>query len=243
MSIAEKINAIAENVEKVFEAGQRSGGNDAFWEEFQQGGQRTAYGYAFVSWTDAMFTPRYDIKPAADGGSDMFYKTAITDLNGLLDARGKVLDTSQATKLDYAFNSALNLTSIPALDLKNCTSLKSTFKHPNRASQVEEITLNNLKSTCVFQDTFYGCTALTSLTITGTIGQNGFNVTECPLSKDSIGSILKALENKTGSGFTITLGDTNKGTLQDMMDSNGLPEGVTVTLENGAYKCKGWTLA
>lgn len=43
-----------------FEAGKKAE-NDAFWETYQEGGNRTNYTYAFYGWKDEMFNPTYDI--------------------------------------------------------------------------------------------------------------------------------------------------------------------------------------
>ena len=51
---------IAENVPKVFEAGQKSE-YDRFWDAYQDNGERTNYEYAFggAGWTQDLFNPKY----------------------------------------------------------------------------------------------------------------------------------------------------------------------------------------
>ena len=53
MSIAEKLNAVAENEKKVYDAGKQAEYND-FWDVYQQNGKRTNYNQAFgnLGWTN-----------------------------------------------------------------------------------------------------------------------------------------------------------------------------------------------
>ena len=71
------LESATKNVEKVFNAGyefaRRDGGYydgikaeyDAFWDACQANGTRTNYrtGFAWASWKDETFKPKYDIKP------------------------------------------------------------------------------------------------------------------------------------------------------------------------------------
>lgn len=239
MTNKERVRIIESNVDKVYEAGQRAGGNNAFWDVYQQGGDRRDYKNAFIHpWDDTIFYPTRDIiASGAEGGRLMFFGTNITDIVKRLDECKVTLDCSGAESLYQAFQSS-RITSIPELNLTSCKDLTLAF----RDCKATSITLKGLRADCTFDRTFYGCSYLTELDIEGTIGVKNFNVASCPLSANSIGSILKALETKTSSGYTITLGDINKGTLQGMMNNGEIPEGVTVALENGKYTCKGWTL-
>jgi hypothetical protein len=248
MNIAEKLMTIAENVDKVYEAGKRAGGGDGwydtFWDAFQQNGNRTAYPNAFYGWTDGCFRPKYDIVPTGNGANSMFYKTSLTNIKGMLEASGVVLDTSKATDLGSMFNSDQKATSIPVIDASSCLSMNSTFRYLS----VTEIAIISLRSDCTFTNTFKNCPNLVNLSIAGTIGNNGIDLNDSRnLSAESIKNILSILEDKTGdtSGteWKITLGSTNLNKVADMMENDTLPEDVTVTLENGVYKCKGWTLA
>ena len=59
-----------------------------------------------------------------------------------------------------------------------------------------------------YDNIFAGASALEEITITGTIGQNGFSISPCvKLSKDSIKSVINALSTTT-SGLTVTLSKT-----------------------------------
>lgn len=58
MSIADKLNTIAENEQKVYEAGKQTE-YDRFWDTFQRNGARTNYWGAFAYWKDEIFAPTY----------------------------------------------------------------------------------------------------------------------------------------------------------------------------------------
>ncbi|MBR4874655.1 MAG: hypothetical protein IKU87_02405, partial [Clostridia bacterium] len=117
MSIAEKLGIIAENVQKVYEAGKASAEGDsegysegveagkqeerqAFWEAYQRNGRRTQYRYAFFDgyWTDVNYNPKYPIVCSALSSSAFEY-SGITD-----------------TKVDITFSNA-NSTNV----FRNCT--------------------------------------------------------------------------------------------------------------------------
>ena len=73
MSIADKLLTIAENEQKVYNAGYWEGYygyHNEFWDAFQVNGTRTDYHMAFSGggWTDMIFQPKYDLILSAYGG-------------------------------------------------------------------------------------------------------------------------------------------------------------------------------
>ncbi len=79
MSIAEKLTTIAENVQKVYEAGEKSE-YDRFWDNFQRNGEKIPYTYAFQSsrWNDDNYNPKYPIN--ASNATNIFVNNKnITD--------------------------------------------------------------------------------------------------------------------------------------------------------------------
>lgn len=96
MSIAEKLVTIVENEQKVYKAGQKSE-YDAFWDAFQENGNREYYDDAFrgICWKEEIFKPKYplnNIKSAAN----MFNQTKMTNID-------YDLDFTNATNISYAF--------------------------------------------------------------------------------------------------------------------------------------------
>ena len=63
MSIAEKLQIVAENEQKVYEAGKKTQ-YDEFWDAFQDYGNKTNYANAFGGyWNEKTLRPKYDIVP------------------------------------------------------------------------------------------------------------------------------------------------------------------------------------
>jgi hypothetical protein len=83
MSVAAKLTAIAENQQKVFEAGKQAE-YDRFWDKFQNYGRTENYNYAFAMgrFNDENYNPKYPIKCSSGNtsGRYMFYNASdITD--------------------------------------------------------------------------------------------------------------------------------------------------------------------
>lgn len=80
MSISEKLITIAENEVKVYEAGKKSEW-DAFWDAYQNYGQRVQYPNAFYVWDDICFKPKYPIRfGTAVSSNDTFSYSSITEI-------------------------------------------------------------------------------------------------------------------------------------------------------------------
>lgn len=84
MSIAEKLTTIAENEQKVYEAGKAKE-CDTFWDVYQRNGSRTNYTYAFYGygWYDDIYNPKYTIKPVQ--GNAVYGLSYITDTKVPID--------------------------------------------------------------------------------------------------------------------------------------------------------------
>lgn len=90
MSIADKLTTIAENEEKVFDAG-KTAEYDTFWDSFQQNGNKSSYWGAFAYWNDDIYKPKYTIR-ISGGTNYMFYNSNITD-TGDIYVNGATLHT------------------------------------------------------------------------------------------------------------------------------------------------------
>lgn len=83
MSIADKLNTIAENEQLVYRAGRKSE-YDKFWDKFQNYGKTENYNYAFAMgrFNDENYNPKYPIKCSSGNTSGrymFYYATGITD--------------------------------------------------------------------------------------------------------------------------------------------------------------------
>ena len=238
MSIAEKLTTIAENEQRVFEAGKKSE-YDAFWDSFQQNGNRTLYNSAFGScWNKDNFKPKYSIRPT--NAYQMFFNNIGTYIDAgevaedYFDNLGIELDYSQAKNVVYCV-ATLHASRFKKLDFSSATSMTNIFySHSSTYGRGVEVIDNFVSSeiTTYRSDTFQGAEVLREMRVTGVIATGDFNVQWCPLlSHDSLMSIINALADKstdTSKAWTATLGATNLAKL-------------TIEEKEIAYN-KGWDL-
>ena len=229
MSIAEKLTTIAENTQKVYEAGKQAE-YDAFWDMYQENGERTSYQYGFAGfgWTDETFKPKYDITPigAANG---LFRETQITNLKQCLESCNVVLDLSKCNSFPDGFNKNPYLKILPILDFSAMPGTTNVFYNDSALEIIEGI--KSGEKTAFATNTFYKCNSLIHMIVTGIIGQNGLNLQwSTLLDRESLLSIIGVLQDKTSAGgtWTVTLGSENLAKLTDT--------------EKAVATQKGWTL-
>lgn len=205
MSMGEKLEIIAENVPKVFEAGKKEE-QRAFWEQFQK---RTQWQYAFAyagAWTDENYNPIYIIKISSTN-TNMYYDTNITNTKVSLDASGRTLN--------YTFRDS-DIETIPELIVNESTDLNNGFT---------------------------SCSKLKNITITGTLAKS-VTMNACPLTVESMKSIILALKDYSGTGdegtYSVTFSSARKTMLEE--------EGATAVYNGTActwaelIEHKGWYL-
>ena len=222
MSVAEKLTIIAENMPKVYEAGQQSE-YDRFWDIYQENGVRTMYNRAFgnAGWTSEIYKPKYPMQPTS--AVAMYQNCAI---EGPID-----IDFSQCTDFQQTFQDAKQITSLGIIDTRNAPALPRTFQSMQGCVSIQKLILKDDGSQTFINPLAY-CSNLMDIVIEGTIGNNGFTVFQATkLSHDSLMSIINALQDKTSVGdtWTVTLGKTN---LEKLTDA-----------EKAIATQKGWTLA
>ena len=206
MSIADKLFTVAENQQRVFDAGKKAEW-DKFWDNFQNYGERTLYNFAFwrEGWTDENFYPKYDMITTAPNGShnQMFNSCKITDLAGRLEECGVILDTTANQYFTFMFQYASLMTHIPELNMTNATTVTSMFGRNTALHTIDKMIF--AESGLTKDLTFSGCTALANIEIGGKIACN-FNMADCPLTAKSVQSVIDALMDLTGSTTkTLTL--------------------------------------
>jgi hypothetical protein len=216
MTTAEKLSKVYEGVERVEGLneelektlyGTDTGGKsfyDAFWDAYQDNGNRTHYNTAFAGygWTDETFKPKYDIKPT--DANRLFSHTAITDLKAALEKAGVVFDLSKATSAVYLFESG-SLTHIPEINTTSLSDLQYFIYSVINLVTVDKVILKNDGSQTFGAQSFGTLLNLEEIRFEGVIGKNGFNMNRSTkLSKASITSIINALSTTT-SGLTVTL--------------------------------------
>ena len=257
MNVADKLKHVAENMQKVYDAGKAAGGytdgyeagqkfeHDRFWDTFQQYGSRTNYSWDntagcghlhYLYWSMNNFYPKYDIKPTKMNGMFYYwtrvYHPNVTDwdLAKRLKDCGVVLDTSALTNITdiLSYN---GFTHIPFMDFTNATAcgVIGPFEYCEKLVTIDGI---RMAETTPINRYFVRCFELVNCPIEGVIGQNGLNVSwSTKLSHDSLMSIINALKDYSGSGttHTVTLGTANLAKL--------------TSAEKAIATQKGWTLA
>lgn len=179
MSIAEKLTTIAENEQKVHEAGKKQGVYDA-WDVMQPAG-RKSYVYAFAGWfwTDQNYKPVRTIDVTSNA-QNMFQGSEITDTKVAINlaTNGRVGNAS------YAFAGAKHLVTIRELIVNKYTYTQSQFDSGNKK-------LANI------------------LKVTGQIGGNDdgdrdVNMQWLPLTPASMKNVILALSDVSGMAHAHT---------------------------------------
>lgn len=228
MTIAEQLARAKTDLDDVYEAGYNKGLTDAppsgdyqdgfeagkqaeynaFWDAFQDYGNRTNYNYGFSGngWTEENFRPKYDMNVTQAIG--MFYLNSINgDLVHLCDEMGVKLDFSNNTKFS-SFAALSPITKFGELDCTNVTinEFTSSFYACANLHTIDKLILNNIGSQ-TFANTFTQCTALANITFEGVIGQSVAFAQSNLLTVASMDSIYAALKDYTSNPgvYTLTL--------------------------------------
>ncbi len=204
---------------------------DAFWDSFQPNGSLTRYRGVFsgYGWNDTTFAPKYDIVPSS-AVANMFYYTRIVDLKQALLNCGVILDLSNVKDCAQVFTFNNSLKTLPKIDISSATKTAQLFYNNAKLESIDELVVNE---NTPFDRCFNNSPSIAHLIVTGTIGQNGFNVQwATKLDKESLLSIIDCLKDysadTSGTTWAVTLGTENLAKLTDT--------------EKAVATQKGWTL-
>lgn len=207
-----------EGAQNLYEQGVTDGKQaeyDAFWDGVQDYGNRTAYEQFFSpAFTEKNFFPKYIIRLVGLNRYAFRGFAFSGDLAQRLEDCKVSIDTSECTEFSGGFSAAYFVTRLPHFILIG-TNLVQTF-YNMQSLQTFSVTVDENTQ---FNSTFDRCNSLANLTIEGTIGQNGFNVSWSPLTHDSLMSIFNALkdysEDTSGTDWIVTIGESNRAKLTD----------------------------
>ena len=221
-------------VDAVFDAGKKSE-YDAFWDDYQSIGTRKNYNSAFAGegWKQAVFKPKYTVRPTA--ARNMFYRSNVTDTT----LTGK-LDLSAVTEISD-FIAWSSVTKVPAINLSNVRNYPNALTNATKLVTAGNLTFPSTPFSESIATMFRQCVALENITITGTILNTGFDLHwSTKLTIESLTSILTALskDSSVASGKTITLPLSAK----EKLDSN-LENTAEAQTQYNLALCAGWTIA
>lgn len=241
MSIADKLTTIAENEQKVYDAGKKSQ-YDEFWDTFQNNGKRNLYDYAFTGrgtdysytpygvgggWVDKIFKPKYNMQPL--NAHYMFYRNE--KLTNIVNC-GVDIDFSNSTNMAGVFYGC-GVTALGVISVVSAISLQNIFAYCTSLVTIEKLILKEDGSN-TFTTSFDYCSKLENIAIEGKIGQN-ISFSSCKvLTYESLmgeKGIINALKDYSGTSTTRTL--SLHATAKAKLTESDIAE-ITQ---------KGWTLA
>lgn len=208
--IMSKKNGSQGNIEKYIEQGRQEEWSK-FWDAYQANGALTNYSQAFYGerWSERTFKPKYSISPTS--AAEMFRNSMLNiDLSSLCSELNINIDFSKCTNTTYLFYGS-RIIRLPEIDLTSVNNIATReFGEMRYLKTIDKLIIKSDGSQR-FSNTFTNDNKLENLTIEGTIGQNGFNVQWCPLTHESLISIINALQDKTdiSDSWTVTLGADN----------------------------------
>ena len=253
MSIAEKLTTIAENEQKVYNAGFEDG-KTAEWNEMWDGlqiyGGKTDYTNFCASsifklkdnnnkyyWN---FKPKYDL--TIKNGTGMFksfnasssgginHAEIAVDLTQWLEDLGIAWITESLTNANAMFYNCQGLTRAPFMNLSKCTANSSLYNFCGQSAVLTTIDgIESSEDTAWVSSSFSGNNPLSHCIFSGVIGKN-LNLSNTRLDHESLISVLNCLKDISGTGttLTLTLGSTLLAKLTDT--------------EKAIATQKGWTL-
>lgn len=215
MSIADKLTRIAENEQKVFEAGKKSE-HDAFWSVLQNGGKRVLYSNAFYSmaWTKEIFKPKFSMHPTDMAACFFQFNNngEQVDFVELAEEQGIEFDFSNTESFNMAFATG-GISRLGTVDLAKATESTAktnaifygAYNQKQGLQRIERLICHpkNLFPSTVFQ----GCKFLEYVGFEGEIADSLDLQWSPKLSRESIASLVRCLSDDV-SGKTLTLSKT-----------------------------------
>ena len=239
MSISEKLTTIAENEQKVFDAGKKKE-YDEFWDAVQKNGERTEYSFGFSAdiWNSDNFKPKYPIAPVTAQNifgywgnlyNSPFYSTRIDFREAC------VFDTSNCTNLSNAFINNRVVTGLGTIDARKAV-VSGIFNGVPNLEVVELMILKDEGSQDFGNYAFYKCEKLVEIRFQGAIGRSVDLHYSTQLSKDSITSAMThLLEDASNQTITLSLAAVNKAFETSEGANDGTSNEEWGSLSSAAY--------
>lgn len=235
MSIADKLVAIAENEQRVYDAGKNT-----IWDVVLDGGKRTSAEYTFYYWNCEYIRPPFVWKPTTRT-IYCFYRVA--NLKKIekqyFDFSGTPENKTSTQGHYYTVYYCPDLEIFEDIGLPAC-DYEYTWASCNKLHTIELV--RSTKAT-KYSNAFGQCYALSYIRFEGEIGQN-IAFTRCySLSVESVVDILQHLYNYSGTSDN----GTKTITLDDKVKTLMANQGAMAELDGKTYDAyitgKGWNLA
>lgn len=242
MSIADKLNTIAENEQKVFEAGRKKE-HQEFWNNYFGTDPRWSFSYRFAGsgWNSKTFKPTRDMD--VRGGSAMFmYSSINVDLVEYLEQLGVTLDFSNCSGGSQIFSGSAFIR-LGLLNFRTLSSLTGIFQNCKYLKTIDKIVLKDDGSQ-TFSSPFSGCTVLENITFEGVIGRS-ISFSSSPLTLESACSIITHLKDYSGTAdankYTVTFSSNTWVLLDEAEWIFTLPNGDDCNSRD-YIQSKGWLI-
>lgn len=224
-TVREEAAKLRQNMDRIYDAGQKAE-YDHFWDGVQRNGERTNYANVFCYWFSDGIYPKYDISSTSYQQSFMSMGGNPLDLTERLDSCGVKLITENCTNFDYMFFSNPAIRRIPEINTTKIANLNCMFLNCINLHTVDKLILKSDGSQ-KFTQTFQQCNYLANIVVDGVIGTS-LNMQWCPLTNESLISIVSCLKNYDGTdkakSYTLTLSEACRNALGMLwVDSIGLP--------------------
>lgn len=205
--VAEKLIKASENSTRMYESGLEAGKKseyDAFWDTYQDNGQRRYYERAFEDTTNGgrrwiygvNYRPKHAMKPIS---AQSMYAYCGLPYRAIAE-----VDFSECTDFYSTFSYFLITDEdrkFPPIDMRKATRTQAAFGWANGIKEIEEIWVSE---STPYQSVFNGTSNLVKIRFNGTIAQNGLDFKSCTkLSRDSIEDVIMHLSDTT-TGLTVT---------------------------------------
>lgn len=201
MSITDKLVTIAENEQKVYDAGKKSGRDD-FWDDYLDYGKNQGiylYAFAGFGWNDQTYNPPENSTLVVSiNATGMYNYSRITDVKVTLDFR--------------------NLKQ----NVGNCFA-------NSKIKTIPKIIVD--EKTAGLVSAFSSCADLENITLEGTMANNISLSSSSKLTHDSLMSVINALYNFSGTTETrtCTFGSTNLAKLTEAEKAIATQKGWTLS--------------
>lgn len=234
----QKLDTLNTRLEQTLNGGDTGGKGyyDEFWDKYQENGTRVNYQYAFygTGWDDVTFNPKHSF-PEGVKVTNTFAQSNIRNFKGILERNGIYLNLRAQTQGLASLFASSKVEHIGRIIYPDIVpTVQSMLSYCTELHTIDELHLSEDGST-VLTDIFRGGgQSLVNITITGVIGQNGFNLQySTNLSKASITNIIEHLSVDT-LNLVLTL---SKAAVNKAFESSpGANDGSTANNNEGTVE-------